>query len=453
MSSDDPATAARGQARRPEALLTRRERRAAERAAPDTSEWTIEPTDPTSKTWSELREAVLLAELAFRAAASALHDAKVNERRAESEALHARLTHRVRSILGAPTQLVPSLVSLRSIASTPDDHAGEPFRTARGIAPFRTARGIAPLRKSEKAPLAVSAEYEAAELLVHSAVAVSASDGRIVEVETSTLMAHIESALGLNEDERARLTAHARWCASATVNVAALATRMAQLTSDQRSGLADLLLRVAASDRILAPEEDAILTKIFRFLGEDPATVAQRVNAQIGLVSADTGRQTDDDQPSTVRRAPPPIQGQTIPRPPAPMPVPVQKRHPNPTGSFVLDHRVIESTLRSTSLVSELLRDIFTDDVELDFAEVPRDSSAPVYAGLDAAHSRLLTWLAAHPELPRIDFDALARTLDVLPGGAIDTLNEAALDTADEPLIEGDDTLVVSLDVLQEMMK
>jgi uncharacterized tellurite resistance protein B-like protein len=444
VSSNDSATAASEQTRRQEVLLTRRERRAAERAASDTSEWTIKPTDPTSKTWSELREAVLLAESAFRAAGTALHEAKVNERRVESEALHARLTRGVRSKLDAPPQLVRSLVSLRSTTSAPDDHAAGPFRTARSVAPFT---------RNENASPAVSAEYEAAELLVHLAVAVSASDGRIVEVETSTLMAHIQSALGLSEDERARLTAHAQWCESATVDVATLASRMAQLTSDQRSILADLLLRVAASDRILAPEEDMILTNIFRFLGEDPATVAQRVNAQIGLDWADKGRQADDDQPSTVRRAPPPVPGQTIPRPPASMPAPIQTQPPNPPSSFVLDHRVIESTLRSTSLVSELLREIFSDDAEVGYEEVPRDSSEPAYAGLDAAHSRLLTLLAAHPELPRMDFDALARTLDVLPGGAIDTLNEAALDTTDEQLIEGDDPLVVSLDVLQEMMK
>jgi len=443
VNSDDPSIVTRGQ-RRQEVLLTRRERRAAERAAYDTLELSNEPTDPTSKTWSELRDAILSAELALRAAESALHQAKVNERRAETEALHARLRHVVRSTLGASPQLVRNLVSLQSLGYPPNNHTGKPVCTP---------REIASVRQSEKASLTVSAEYEAAELLVHLAVAVSASDGQIVEIETSTLVAHIESALGLTKDERARLTAHARWCASATVNVAALATRMGQLTSDQRSSLAELLLRVAASDRILAPEEDAILTEIFRFLGENPATMAQRVTAQIDLVDVGNRRQADDDKPSTVWHAPPPVQGQTIPRPPVPMPVPFQTHPSDSPSTFALDRRIIESTLRSTSLVSEILRDIFADDLEPDFAEEPHDSSAPVYAGLNAAHSRLLARLAVHSELPRVDFDKLARTLDILPDGAIDTLNEAALDTADEPLIEGGDTLVVSLDVLQEMMK
>lgn len=429
MSSDIPAAMARDQTSQPEAPQTRRERRAAERASSGTSESTSEQTDTTSKTWSELREAVLSAEEAFLAAESALDDARRSERRAESEALQARLAQGARSTLGATPRLVRAVLSLGSNSRLPDHHAGDP---------------------------GPSAEYQAAELLVHLAMAVSASDGRIVDVETSTLMAHIESALGLNEDERTRLTAHARWCASAAINVAGLSTRMDQLTSDQRSSLAELLLRVAASDRILAPEEDVILTEIFRFLGENPATVAQRVTAHIDLDGVDQGRRADNDQPSVVWRAPAPAPGQAIPRPPVPNPVPgpvpLQSQPSSSPSAFVLDHRVIESTLRSTSLVSALLRDIFTDEFEPEHAEGPRDSSAPFYAGLDAAHSRLLAQLAAHSELPRIDFDALARALDILPDGAIDTLNEAALDTADEPLIEGDDPLVVSLDVLQEMM-
>ena len=76
---------------------------------------------------------------------------------------------------------------------------------------------------------------------------------------------------------------------------------------------------------------------------------------------------------------------------------------------------------------------------------------AAVVDGLDAAHSRLLTAVLKRAEWPRAEFDELAQQHGLLPDGALDTLNDLAHRLCDEPLLEGDDDLVLNDYAVQEI--
>lgn len=81
-----------------------------------------------------------------------------------------------------------------------------------------------------------------------------------------------------------------------------------------------------------------------------------------------------------------------------------------------------------------------------------RDDNAESVVGLDPSHSRLLRVLATRPSWSFAEFVMLADAQGVLPGGALDLLNEAAIDATGDPVVEGTDTLVVDLDVLRELL-
>jgi tellurite resistance protein len=317
---------------------------------------------------------------------------------------------------------------------------GEPFSRDRPVLVFPAPVG---------GPRSPTAEYDAAQLLVHLAVAVSAADGHIVDVERSTLLQHIESSLGLSDDEKVRLHSHARWIATGASKLKGLPKRVAELSSEHSSGLADLLIRVAVSDGVVAKEEVDILMRIFTVLSQNPSLVASRLHTALSSTQVAVELGALDDEPITVWRAPSPVAGQSIPAKPSD-PKPAVPADAQPYG-LVLNRQLIDLTIQETARVSALLRDVFAEDepsmVATPAAEVTR------FGPFDSAHSELLGRLAGLSRISRTDFDEIARVLDVLPNGALDTLNEAALDMADDLLLEGDDTLFVNLDVLQEMMK
>ncbi|MFG1679444.1 TerB N-terminal domain-containing protein [Nonomuraea sp. NPDC049269] len=76
-------------------------------------------------------------------------------------------------------------------------------------------------------------------------------------------------------------------------------------------------------------------------------------------------------------------------------------------------------------------------------------------AGLDGRHSGLVRALAAvdEPHIGRGQFETLADAWNLLPEGVMDRVNEAAYETVGDPLLDGDDPILVDRRVLGEMLK
>jgi hypothetical protein len=64
--------------------------------------------------------------------------------------------------------------------------------------------------------------------------------------------------------------------------------------------------------------------------------------------------------------------------------------------------------------------------------------------GLDATHLALFHRVASRAEWARDEFDRLAESFGLMPGGALEILNEAAFEACGEPLLEGDDRLEIN---------
>ena len=73
---------------------------------------------------------------------------------------------------------------------------------------------------------------------------------------------------------------------------------------------------------------------------------------------------------------------------------------------------------------------------------------ASAFPGLDAAHARLVEALGKSPTWNRPDFEREARACDLLPGGALETINEWAFDRFGDPLIEDGDVMTLDADLL-----
>ena len=76
------------------------------------------------------------------------------------------------------------------------------------------------------------------------------------------------------------------------------------------------------------------------------------------------------------------------------------------------------------------------------FLELMANGTA--YPGLDSAHSALVTLLLDQGPLPRAEFDALARAVNLSADGSLEEINEWAFDRFGEPLIEGGDPVMIA---------
>jgi hypothetical protein len=137
-----------------------------------------------------------------------------------------------------------------------------------------------------------------------------------------------------------------------------------------------------------------------------------------------------------IRRARPGPAGHALPRTPP----------EDTTPGVRLSRDVVTRKVAETEAVSTLLAGIFVDDG-------PATGTPPTGdAGLDRAHSSLLSELATRSSWSRADFVELAAKHGVMPSGALDVINEMAMETVGEPVVEGDDELTVNDDALRELL-
>lgn len=320
------------------------------------------------------------------------------------------------------------LLGARGVGIEPDVRLGGPVLAAGPTVLFRTAPGQ---------PAAPSPAYSAVAIMLHLAAAVSTAGGRVSNAETTQLQEHIESAMHLSAPERLRLHAHTTWLLAGPPKLTGLTKRLDLLQDAQRNAIGDFLTMVAVADAVVSPAEVTTLTKIFKLLGLDPASVYGRLHAATTGALPATG-------PVTVRRQSSGAPGYAIP----PRPV---SGAAQPTV-VRLDEALVRAKLAETAAVSALLGSIFADD---DPTPNPRPTSTadePEVAGLDGPHSALLRVLAARGSWSRAELKAECAGLALLPDGALDTLNEAAYDVVGDPFAGGEDPIDINREVAQEML-
>ena len=284
-------------------------------------------------------------------------------------------------------------------------------------------------RLASDSPSAPSPPYVGATALLHLAAAVSASDGSTSEKEEEHLERHMEASLDLTPGEPERLSAHLQWLLAAPPGLAGLKKRLAEFKGSQRETIGRFLVTVAGADGHISPAEITTLSKIYRLLGLEADAVFSHVHA----LSTAPAR-----EPVTIRPTEPSEGGRAIPPPPS-----VERE-------FTLDMEAIAAKLDETAAVAALLSDVFTDD-EAEPAVVPSPKAEAV-AGLDPLHSAFLRALVERSAWDRNEIEELAARIGVLPDGALDLVNDAALEKVGDPLCEGEETIQINHEVLEELL-
>lgn len=255
--------------------------------------------------------------------------------------------------------------------------------------------------------------YNGAVALLNMAVMVAQADGAVDTDEEARLTSRLQETMQLDEAERSRLAAHLQWLLATGANLADVRKRAGQLDAARHDAVAAFLVSVAAADGRLDRKEVDVLGRLYELLGIERDRLYADLHG-LGVPEATS-------KPSRA------------------------------TEPFTLDRARIEAKLAESAAVSALLQDIFTSDEPTAPAPVTPVSAAFVN-GFDAAHSALLRELAIRKSWSRAELETNAARLGVLPDGALDVINERAYDLCGEPVIEGDDPLILNHQVLKELM-
>ncbi len=231
----------------------------------------------------------------------------------------------------------------------------------------------------------------------------------------------------------------------------------ATLSEPERDIAGRYLVSVAAAaDPAIGPVTVAALIRVYQILRLDQDQLFRRLHGHsLGTPPDEEPLRSDGrDDPVVIRPADPVAGGYPLPWTTAPPP-PAEAA---PTPREVrLDRTAIARKVTESAEVASLLPTVFDADGPAPpdppgAGPAARADGTDQIPGLDRAHNLLLRVLAARHTWTRDEFAVLAGAHGILPDGALDVLNEAAIETAGAPLIDGDATLAVNDDVLQELL-
>ena len=265
-------------------------------------------------------------------------------------------------------------------------------------------------------------KYQAAVLTLQLASAIASADGEFSDKEIGHLRDQIESWIHLAPGQRRRLMAHVRLLMSTPVTLTSLKRKLEPLDAAARESIAAFLATVAHSDGTVSPAEIKMLEKVYKALGVDPKKVFSDVHA----VASGT------------------------------KPTPAAMGAARDAG-FTLDRARIAALQQDTEKVSALLASIFKEDeVTTAIAPEPDDDTETAESptgilGLDEVHTALARMLLSRPEWSRDELLAVAADLDLMLDGALERINEASFDAHDMALVEGEDPVTVSAEILEKI--
>lgn len=323
---------------------------------------------------------------------------------------------------------VGALLDRLDIAFEPDRRYGSGSLTQDGRAILFKAPGGA----------VVDAErptYGSARTLIEITALAAASDGDVAASEYEAVKAELRALPDLSTTERMRLLAYAGLVLKDAPRQQAVMNKLAKLPEETRKQVTQSAIAAVLADGHASPSEVRFLEKLYKALGyskDDIYTALHRGSVVI-------------DEPVVVALEVP-TSGTPIPKKPTAPADPVVR----------IDEARLQRLRQETSAVSALLAGIFVEEEAQSPAPARSTTVVPSKApfkGLDGAHGDLLLAVIEAGSLDRAIFEERARTLRLLPEGAIETINEWGFETLDEPILEGEDPISVADHLRAELQR
>ncbi|HVU15825.1 MAG TPA: TerB N-terminal domain-containing protein [Candidatus Didemnitutus sp.] len=261
-----------------------------------------------------------------------------------------------------------------------------------------------------------------AALLLRLASIVAASDGDFSEPEAEALKAELDRNDALGAPERIRLRARMATYRIKAPLLTGTKTSISSLSPEQRGGITDFLVTIVLADGTIAPGEVKVMEKIYGLFGLDAKLLYTRLHELSAGVAIES-------------KVPLPAAG---------------------TGIQFSPER-LRKLREDSEAATKKLTAIFDAEIEKETAPLvaptgasPQPEEKPGLVGLDSNHSKLLAILLTRSQWTREEFEELCKDKELLPDGAIETINEATYTQFEQAIIEGEDPLEILTQLLEE---
>ena len=276
-----------------------------------------------------------------------------------------------------------------------------------------------------------SPQYSAARTMLEIGALAATADSNVVRVEVESLQDDL-SGFDLSDVEVARLIAHADAMLHDPPKSRSAINRLLALPENERHRVTQSAISAVLADGRVLPSEVKFLEQLHKSLGLPADEVYSRLHR-------------GDVEPEELSTISPATSEEGVA-------IPTEERA---ITSIRIDSRRLARLRQETSEVSSLLADIFVDDETHEIESIEREDHNTAFDGLDFQHGKLLSLLISQPMEPD-DFEICAKELNILPAGALETINEWAFENFDEPAIDDDDMIIVVehlLDVITELKR
>ena len=255
---------------------------------------------------------------------------------------------------------------------------------------------------------------------------VAHADGAIEEKERRALEALIDRA-GLPEVENVRLHANLKWMLSVPLDMEFLRRRIQDIPDEVRRQIGQLAHSMAAIDGTIDFREMKAIEKLFKAIG-----------LPTDDISFDLHKDSPTGKPDTVSR---------------PSTEPTRPSAPSRNGPVVLDPKRIEKLEKDTVLVKKVLEEIFEDkDTDIESEDTSEQSNGG-FPGLDVKLSGFLEKLLTQPHWDETEWINLANQFQLMPGGALETLNEWSHEWFGDSLIDVYEGYEINQEVVKQLEK
>lgn len=265
--------------------------------------------------------------------------------------------------------------------------------------------------RGDTQPIESRANYHSARTMVEVAVLAARADEVVVQAELQSIVTDLATVAGLSDVDQQRLHAHTLALVANPPKLRASTKRLLELPDCEKQLVLTSVVNAIVADQRVTPAEVRFLEGLYKALGMPQDEVYTRLHAGASAVVPQPERSAS---------------GQ--PR--------------NQTGAIDSDR--LARIRQETSAVSTMLASIFREEEPEAVAAAVANPATVKHAfpGLDAAHTFILLRLTAEP-FEADAFEALCRENRLLPGGAIETINDWAFDTLDDVAVEDDDVICI----------
>src|SRR5665213_164035 len=263
--------------------------------------------------------------------------------------------------------------------------------------------------------------YQRMKIQVEVAALAGAADGSATADDLQSIIANIKAAPDLTRIEGLRLIAYAVTIFKSPAKQERIMRRLAECGETERRAIAMVAVSLITKENHVDPKQVRFLERLNKAL----RLPKDKIYSDLYRASA------APDEPITISPE------NRIPG----IPIPKQ-----PEPGIYIDAGRLAAVQKETQAVSEILTQIFADDagVPKTTPGAPPPADVSPFKGLDRSHAELVEFMEMKGEIARPEFEARAKSLKLLPAGAIEKINDWSFDRFEDPLLEEGDHIVLS---------